>query len=210
MNMVFRFVVLVVLLAGTGLFTRFHQNQVIALAKPFAEFPIAHASWRMAGQSNLSDNVIKVLLPTDYLARRYVSSDGIGVDMYLSFFDGGPDSGRIHSPKNCLPGSGWSEMSSEPIVMELGGEKVNLVRAVYAHGETRELIYYWFAMQGKTMTDEFSLKLAEITGSMFHQRRDQSFVRISVQTRSSIEDSQRSIEVFLRDFYPLIRDYLPL
>lgn len=210
MNMGFRFVVLVVLLAGAGLFTRFHQNQVIALAKPFSEFPIAHANWRMAGQSNLSDNVIKVLLPTDYLARRYVSSDGVGVDMYLSFFDGGPDSGRIHSPKNCLPGSGWSELSSEPIVMELGGEKVNLVRAVYAHGETRELIYYWFAMQGKTMTDEFSLKLAEITGSMFHQRRDQSFIRISVQTGSDIEKAQQEVESFLRDFYSLIRGHLPL
>jgi len=210
MNLRFRFLVLYALLAGMAAYMSFHRDLIVPLARPFGEFPAAHAGWRMAGQSSLSENVIKVLMPTDYLSRRYVAEDGAVVDMYLSFFDGGPDSGGIHSPKHCMPGSGWFEMSSERTALELGGETVKLVRAVYAMGEQRELIYYWFDMRGQTMSDEYSLKLAEITGSMFHSRRDQSFIRISVQARDNVESAQKRVEDFLRDFYPVIREYLPL
>ncbi len=209
MNLRFRFLVLYVLLAGMAAYMSFHRDLIVPLAKPFSEFPPVHNGWRMVGQSSLSDNVIKVLMPTDYLSRRYVAPDGTTVDMYLSFFDGGPDTGGIHSPKHCLPGSGWFEMSSERTVRELGGEQVNLVRALYAMGEQRELIYYWFYMRGTTMSDEYSLKLAEITGSMFHNRRDQSFIRISVQAKGNVDAANRRVEDFLRDFYPLFREYLP-
>lgn len=209
MNLRFRFLVLYVLLAGMGAYMSFHRDLIVPLARPFAEFPASHAGWRMAGQSSLSDNVIKVLMPTDYLSRRYVADDGAAVDMYLSFFDGGPDSGGIHSPKHCMPGSGWYEMSSERTTMELGGETVNLVRAVYAMGEQRELIYYWFDMRGQTMSDEYSLKLSEITGSMFHSRRDQSFIRISARAGSDVEAARKRVEDFLRDFYQVIREFLP-
>jgi EpsI family protein len=210
MNLRYRFLVIFVLLAGMGAYMSFHRDLIVPLARPFGEFPPVHAGWRMVGQSSLSENVIKVLMPTNYLSRRYVAEDGTTVDMYLSFFDGGPDSGGIHSPKHCMPGSGWFEMSSERTTMELGGETVKLVRAVYAMGEQRELIYYWFDMRGKTMSDEYSLKLAEIKGSMFHNRRDQSFIRISVQARDNVEAAQKQVEDFLRDFFPVIREYLPL
>ncbi len=209
MNLRHRFFVLYVLLAGMGLYMSFHHDLIVPLARPFAEFPPAHAGWRMVGQSSLSENVIKVLMPTDYLSRRYAAEDGSVVDIYLSFFDGGPDSGGIHSPKHCMPGSGWFEMSSERRTLELGGETVKLVRAVYAMGDQRELIYYWFAMRGKTMSDEYSLKMAEIVGSMFHRRRDQGFIRISAQAVGDVDVAQRRVEDFLRDFYPVIREFLP-
>jgi len=125
MNLRIRFVVLYVVLAGMAAYMSFHRDLIVPLARPFAEFPPVHAGWRMAGQSSLSENVIKVLMPTDYLSRRYVAEDGTIVDIYLSFFDGGPDSGGIHSPKHCMPGSGWFEMSTERMAMELGGETVS-------------------------------------------------------------------------------------
>ena len=209
MNLRIRFIILYVVLAGMAAYMSFHRDLVVPLARPFGEFPSANAGWRMAGQSSLSQNVIKVLMPTDYLSRRYVAEDGTTVDMYLSYFDGGPNSGGIHSPKHCMPGSGWFEMSSQRTTMELGGETVKLVRAVYAMGEQRELIYYWFDMRGQTMSDEYSLKLAEIKGSMLHSRRDQSFIRISVQAGNNVEAAQERIEDFLRDFYPMIREFLP-
>ncbi|NLW81396.1 MAG: EpsI family protein [Desulfovibrionales bacterium] len=209
MNLRFRYIVLLVLLSGAGLYINFHQDLMVPLAKPFGDFPPTHSGWRMVGQSTLSENVMKVLMPTEYLARRYTAENGAIVDMYLSFFDGGPDSGRIHSPKHCVAGAGWTELSSQRIVLGLGGEDVNLVRSVYAKGTMREIIYYWFAMRGRTMSDEYSLKVAEITGSIFHRRRDQSFIRISLMTQDKIQAGQNTLETFLRDFYPVIREYLP-
>jgi EpsI family protein len=209
MNLVLRVAVVLVLLAGAALFMNFHKNLEVPLARPFSEFPVAHNGWRMAAQSNLSDDILNLLRPTEYLSRRYVREDGEYVDMYLSFFDGSPDGGRIHSPKNCLSGGGRTQLSSKRIQMNIDGEVVNLVRAVYGSGESKEVLYYWFAMRGQTISDEYSLKLAEITGSIFHRRRDQSFIRISVQARDDVGVTQKRIEDFLMDFYPVIREYLP-
>ena len=209
MNIRFRFIFIMLLLAGAGIYMNYHRDLEVPLGRPFGEFPVSHEGWRMIGQANLGENILKVLMPTDYLSRRYAREDGSSVDMYLSFFNGGPDAGRIHSPKHCLPGGGWTELSSTHTTLDLGGEAVNLARAVYAMGNKREVIYYWFSMRGRTMSDEFSLKLAEITGSMFHRRRDQSFMRISVQGGGGQEAAEQQIEDFLRDFYPVIRDFLP-
>jgi EpsI family protein len=209
MNLRLRFFVLLVLLAGMGLYMTLHRDQVVPMARPFSEFPPSHEGWRMVGQSTLSSNVLKILMPTDYLSRRYVAENGIQVDMYLSYFDGGPDSGGIHSPKHCVAGAGWTELYSQPMTIDLAGEKVNLVRSAYAKGESKEVIYYWFAMRGKTMSNEYSLKLAEIKGSMFHSRRDQSFIRISVLAGEDTEQAEERITDFLRVFYPVIREFLP-
>lgn len=209
MNLRMRVVVILVLLAGSGVYMSQHRDIEVPLARAFSEFPPTHNGWKMVGQSNLSADVIKILLPTDYLSRRYEREDGATVDMYLSFFNGSPEAGRIHSPKNCLPGGGWTELSSQRKVLELGKEKVNLVQAVYAQGENREVIYYWYVMRGQTMSDEFSLKLAEIKGSMLHGRRDQSFMRISTYSKDDLELVAKRIEDFLRDFYPVIKEYLP-
>ena len=205
-----RVAVIFVLLAGAAIFMNFHKDLEVPLARPFAEFPVAHNGWHMVTQSNLSDDILSLLRPTEYLSRRYVRSDGASVDMYLSYFDGSPEGGRIHSPKNCLPGGGWTELSSERIEMNIDGESVSLVRAVYGSGESKEVLYYWFAMRGQTISNEFSLKMAEITGSIFHRRRDQSFTRIAVQARDDVGVTQKQIEEFLMDFYPVIREYLPL
>jgi len=209
MNLFLRVAVILVLLAGAAIFMNFHKDLEVPLARPFAEFPVAHNGWKMATQSNFSDDVLSLLRPTEYLSRRYARSDGAYVDMYLSYFNGSPEGGRIHSPRNCLPGGGWTELSSEKITMNITGEEVHLVRAVYAFGESKEVFYYWFAMRGQTISDEYSLKLAEITGSMFHRRRDQSFIRISVQASDDVGVTQERIEDFLMDFYPVIREYLP-
>lgn len=209
MNLFPRVAAVVVLLAGAALFMSFHKDLEVPLARPFEEFPAVHKGWRMATQSNLSDDILNLLRPTEYLSRRYVREDGQSVDMYLSFFDGNPEGGRIHSPKNCLNGVGRTQLSSERIQINIDGEAVNLVRAVYGSGESKEVLYYWFAMRGQTISDEYSLKLAEITGSMFHRRRDQSFIRISVQASDDVGVTQKRIEDFLMDFYPVIREYLP-
>lgn len=209
MNLRTRFFLVLVLLAGTAAFMNFRQDLEIPLARPFDEFPVVHNGWRMVEQAALPQNIISVLMPTDYLARRYAGRDGALVDMYLSFFNGGPESGRIHSPKNCVVGAGWTEILSKRMTMALGDGSVNLVQAVYAKGERRDVIYYWFAMRGQTMSDEYSLKIAEIFGSMLHRRRDQSFIRISVETTGNTNSAEEKIERFLKDFYPEIIKFFP-
>lgn len=203
------FIIVYILLAVVAVFINFREDIVVPANKSFSDFPKQVKSWRMISQAEFSDNVLKVLKPTDYIYRQYRSSDGRVVTLYLGFHGGGKGSGGIHSPKHCLPGSGWYEVSTKRGTLDTLGGKVNLVRAIYQMGENKELFLYWFQMMDRSIFDEYSLKLSEIKNSIMYRRRDESFIRISVPF---VGDEAKAIAVgeqFARDFYPVIREFLP-
>lgn len=204
-----RFIIVYALLILAGLYINLHADITVSTIKPFGEFPTINQSWRMKSQSEFSQNVINVLKPTDYLSRQYVNTDGARVNLYIGYHGGGKGSGGIHSPKHCLPGSGWYEVYTRRGRMVIGGEQLNLVRAVYQNGENKEMFLYWFQVKGKTLSDEYSLKLAEICNSFLNRRRDSTFVRISIPFETDEKAAIELGERFAREFYPVIKTFLP-
>jgi EpsI family protein len=163
----------------------------------------------MSKQKEFSDNVLGVLKATDYLFREYTDAGGRKVGLYIGYHGGGKDGGEIHSPKHCLPGSGWYEVSSHRGVLETPKGTINLVRAVYQKGESRELFIYWFQVRDRSISNEYSLKIVEIFNSARQNRRDASFIRVSVPFETDRDQAVATGEQFIRDFEPLFREYLP-
>jgi EpsI family protein len=203
------FVIVYILLAAAGLYVNFHDDITVPVKRSFEEFPLSVHGWRVVSQDRFSERVLDILKPTDYLSRTYAGSDGRPINLYIGYHGGGREGGGVHSPKHCLPGSGWSEASSKRTRLAVGGTYINLIEAVYQKGEERELFFYWFQVRDKTLSDEYSLKLSEITGSMLYRRTDASFVRISVPVQGSLEQSVADGERFVKDLYPVILQFLP-
>lgn len=204
-----RFAILYLLCGLTALYLFLHADRVVPVNKPLAEFPRTVAGWQMTGQSEFSAGVLDVLKAADYLSRQYTNAAGSRVSLYLGYHSGGKGTGGIHSPKHCLPGSGWFELSSDRGSLDLGAERLKVVRAVYQKGEQKELYLYWFQVKGKTLSDEYSLKLAEITNSFLYRRRDSAFIRISVPFEADQAKAVALSEQFARDFHPVIQEFLP-
>ncbi|MDH4100913.1 MAG: EpsI family protein [Nitrospirota bacterium] len=204
-----RFIAVYGLLLAAALFVNLHADISVPLNRPLSEFPVNVQGWRMVSQTTFSDTVLKVLKPADYLSRTYVDANGRSIDLYIGYHSGGKGMGGIHSPRHCLPGSGWYETSSTKGRVDVGGENVNIVKAVYQKGETKDLFLYWFQVIDKSITSEYALKIAEITNSVMHRRRDESFIRISLPMQGNLEETSATGEAFIRDFYPVIREYLP-
>lgn len=204
-----RIVVVFVLLGLVGSFMLLHKDRPVPVVKPLAEIPESFAGWHMIGQSSFSQNILEVLRPTDYLNRRYADGDGNKVDLYIGYHGGGEGSGGIHSPKHCMPGSGWYEFSTREQRINADGRTLNLVRSVYGLGDTRQLLLYWFDVQGRILNDEYSLKLWETLGSLTKGRRDASFIRIAVPFERD-EDKAYALGLkFVRDMLPILDTFLP-
>jgi EpsI family protein len=108
-----------------------------------------------------------------------------------------------------LPGSGWYEVVSGKFPVELQGRTEQVVRAVYQKGGDKTLFLYWFQMQGKILTNEYALKLGEITNSLLHGRRDETFIRISVPYETNQKQAEELAQRFTREFKPVIDSFLP-
>ncbi len=205
----YRFFVVYALLIAAALFVFLHGDVSVPVARPLAEVPQLQGDWKMAGQSRFDERVLEILKPTDYLSRFYRDAEGHRVSLYLGYHGGGPESGPIHSPKHCLPGSGWHELSEEDGEIVIDGKKVSHVRSVYQNGSSRELFLYWFQVKGETLDNEYALKFAEVMNSIFHNRRDSAFIRISVPFEDDQDKAVALGEQFIRDFYPHIAAVLP-
>ena len=204
-----RFYFVYIALAFTALFVAFHEDVYEPVFKPLAEIPQHLTGWSMIDETRFSAAVLEQLRPTDYLYRVYSGDDHRAVSLYLGYHGGGPKSGSIHSPKHCLPGSGWHIISENVKTIIVGDKDVPVVESVYQKDGQRELFLYWFQVKGKPLTNEYVLKMAEITNSILHNRRDSAFIRISVPHREGDVGALKLGEKFLEDFYPHIKAVLP-
>lgn len=192
----------------TAAYMAAHREMPEPLPRPLAEFPVRVGAWRAVHQEQFSQELLAVLRPSDYLSRRYLGPDGKTVNLYIGYHDGAQGSGPIHSPKNCLPGSGWFEIASRPVEFDLDGERVRLTQAIYRQGERQELFVYWFMVRGRVLSTEVGLKLAEIANSVRHGQRGASFVRLNLGTQDDPAEAASIAESFIKQAYPAIHFFL--
>jgi EpsI family protein len=205
-----RYVVVYLLLGLTALFIATHANIAVPVNSPLTDISTSLGEWTMVGQSRFNAQVLEVLKPTDYLYRVYKDRAGNVATLYLGYHSGGPGSGQIHSPKQCLPGGGWLELSEEKRSIQVAGKELPFVQAVYQNDDQKELFLYFFQVKGQILSDEYSLKLAEIANSILYNRRDSAFIRISVQFQEDQTEAASAAERFLVEIYPHIASVLPL
>ncbi len=204
-----RFVVLFVILGISALYVHTRSEASVPVNKPLDLFPRQSQGWSMAGEARFDERVLAVLLPTDYLSRSYRDEKGDLVGLYLGYHDGGPDSGPIHSPRQCLPGSGWNPVHSSVHHIDLNGTKVSYVSALYQKDVAKQLFLYWFQVGDQYITNEYALKYSMAKNSLVKNQRESSFIRISVPVRDSEEDARKIGESFIQAFASAISDSLP-
>ena len=204
-----RFAVCGLLLLATWFLLRSVDSRTVAVTRPLVQFPAVCQGWRMTSQEQFDGEVLKLLRPTDYLARHYESADGHKVSLYVGYHDGGSDSGEIHSPRHCLPGTGWQKLAVAPAVIPTPNGAIHAVRAVYQKGGAQELLYYWFQVRGRTLDNEYALKLAAVTGALFHGRRDAGFIKVSMPFEADEQGADAAMLGFIRHVYPELCRFLP-
>jgi len=204
-----RFIVLFILLGLAAVYVHTRSEASVPVNTPLDQFPQRAGDWRMTGQARFDERVLAVLLPTDYLSRSYENTDGDRVALYIGYHDGGPGSGPIHSPKQCLPGSGWNRLNDKARAMVVDGRAVDYVSAVYQKESQKQMFLYWFQVRDQFLTNEYVLKYEMAKNSLLSNRRDSSFIRLSIMIRDDEEQARLLGEDFIAAFLPAIEKSLP-
>ena len=130
--------------------------------------------------------------------------------LFIGYYESQRTGAAYHSPKNCLPGSGWQFVESVPFPVKTGsGEMVTINRAVIQKGLDKQLILYWYHDRGRVVASEYWAKGYLIWDAMTKNRTDGSIVRISVPVASTLEDAEHEATRFLHDLWPELQNYMP-
>jgi exosortase D (VPLPA-CTERM-specific) len=178
----------------------------------FVQFPLVHKGW-MGQEGSIEDEILTSLRLTDYIKADYRrGSQEMPVNFYIAYYASQRKGSSIHSPRSCIPGDGWVIASHTQVVvpqLKTGGLSLN--RLVIQKGKSRQLVYYWFDQRGRAITNEYLAKWFLFQDSLTQQRTDGALVRLvtPVLENTNIDEADERLQDFLRDFYPLLPEYIP-
>jgi EpsI family protein len=209
-----RFVVAVLFIAAAALFLEARgHNEVFPARAPLASFPAQLGPWSGTDDA-IEKEVLDVLGPGDFLLRDYSMADEnqAAINLYIAYFPSQRAGDTIHSPKNCLPGAGWTPMESTRVTLSLPGHSpFPVTRYVIARGDARELVLYWYWAHDRGVASEYWAKFYLVADSMRMNRSDGALVRITSQMYSgeSPAAAEQRLLPFAAEVVPLLGRYIP-
>jgi EpsI family protein len=209
-----RFVITIILLLATAAANHsFSRPEAEIARKPLKDFPSKIGDWQMIGEQTIDEKAMEVLLVDDYLMRSYRNGKGEIVHLYVGYFRSQKEGKQVHSPRQCLPGAGWSIVERSELLLASGtgnpgGQRINSF--LMGKGSERDLFLWWYQGRGRIYANEYLNKLYLIWDGLTRNRTDGALVRINSQVKSSPDDTlklemglveslSRSLSAFIPD-----------
>jgi EpsI family protein len=201
------------LLVHAGLFYSLTPDEKVPPRRPLKEFPMVVGKWAMVEETPVSDEVQSVLRADDTLSRYYVPPGArAGAHLFAAYFHSQRSGAAPHSPKNCLPGSGWAPLSSGTVKVQFPGrngpDEIN--RYVVAMGESRSAVYYWYQTHRRIIASEYWAKIYLVLDAIRDNRSDTSLIRVVVPIVPGEEErADRTAVEFIQSIFQPLGGYLP-
>ena len=177
-----------------------------------AHFPVAIGEWQLLHETP-ADQETATQLGADRLLNRtyFETTTGTLAHFFVAWFQsqrGGRS--QPHSPKVCLPGAGWTPVSSGEATLETAEGEARINRYVVSNGNVRAIVLYWYLTPRRVIADEWRAKFWLVADAIKDKRTDTALVRVVVRSASAPdEDATATAMRFARDSYPLLRGRLP-
>ncbi len=210
----FSFCLILILIMGaftaTSIFiSKQYASEHILPRKNFAFFPLEIGNW-VGRKDRLPQTELDTLNLTDYFVGNYKyqgRDDFVPVNLYIAYYDKQTQENSIHSPRICLPGSGW--IIASHYIHTVDGLQVNM--EVLQRNNERLLIYYWFREAGYDAATNFDIKRLLLINSLRHGRTDGSLIRLTAPLKDDMSqaDVQTQMDDFLKNVFPKLPHYIP-
>lgn len=212
-------IVTVILVLQAALLYSAVRPEIVPPSRPLASMPTTLGSWQLVQTGVIEQEVLDVLKADDILNGVYCSSaspdcpkTGQGAaNLFVAAFRTQRNGKTPHSPKNCLPGSGWERISAGEMTIDVGrAAPITVNRYVVAYGSQRDLVLYWYQSRDRVVADEYKAKFWVMADAIRLNRTDTALVRVIVPLANKDEaKAQATATDFVRSFYSTLLDYLP-
>jgi EpsI family protein len=189
------------------------RPEMIPDSRPLSDFPVTLSAWQQDGPDGVVDEESRAVLNADdLLSRSYLDGSGRRAGLFVAAFRTQRNGKAPHSPKNCLPGSGWTQVSSDDeFPVAIGAAQPILVnRYIVAHGNNQSVVLYWYQSRDRVVANEYRAKFWVMADAVRLNRTDTALVRVVVPITDQNEDAATRTAVdFVRSFFGPLHQYLP-
>ena len=161
----------------------------------------------------MEKEVQEVLKADDTLNRVYVNASRTdSAYLFIAYFKTQRYAQAPHSPKNCLPGSGWEPVETGRQTINVAGWNAPIVtnRYVVEHGDEKSVVLYWYQTHHRIIASEYWAKFWLVVDSIRYRRSDTSLVKIVVPVRDNNVGAATATGVqFIEVLFPSLLRQLP-
>jgi EpsI family protein len=213
-NKVVRALVLLLLFQAAAYYALAFRAETVPPVAPLITFPEQLGTWHMVKDLPVEKEVMDLLRADDTLSRIYVDPSRGESYLWIAYFKTQRYGQSPHSPKNCLPGSGWEPIAGASGYMNVRvpgwDTPITINRYVVQHGDERSVSLYWYQSHGRVIAAEFSAKFWAIADSIHYRRSDTALIRVSVPVRDNVQAATETGIDFVDSVFPAIVRQLPL
>lgn len=202
-----RFAVTVLILAAGILATRSIKAAPAPEAHhPLRDFPATIAGWH--SKDLPFDDGTDDLGVDDFTNREYFGGDR-PVELYIGYYKDQRSGDAIHSPKNCLPGSGWEPVRSARLQIGSAASPATVNEYLVEQGSERDLVLYWYQTHGRIVASEYAAKFWLVADGVRGRPTDGAMIRIWTTARDGEARAEARATEFASRVYPEVTEFLP-
>jgi EpsI family protein len=216
--MVARIVVLsAALLCGAGYVRTASKMEVVLPRTPLVQLPLEIGAWRGQDSKPFAPDILAVLGVDEHVNRVY-ELDRSYTSLYIGYYGSQRQGDTIHSPLNCLPGSGWEPLSKSyltiPVAIDEQTKREVIVnRYVVQKGLDQYVVLYWYQSHGRVVANEYRSKGFMVYDAFRLNRTDAALVRVMSRRIGSGPDAEADAGAravaFVQAMFPLLGKFLP-
>jgi EpsI family protein len=175
------------------------------------DLPRQLGPWQFSAEQSLDPATTAYLKPDEYILRDYVDQrDGDTINLFVAYFKSLQNSYGPHSPRICLPGSGWLVSSSKIVNIAVPGRPGGFPVNQYTMEKSNEriLVLYWYQNDRNAWAEEYQGKLRLLPDLIRYRRSDVSLVRLVATIRGATPESELTgCTQFTERIFPLLAQH---
>ena len=154
----------------------------VASSPQFADaIPFAFGDWAGRDAPPLDPEVAEVLAADQYVHRFYgLRSTNFNqrVEVDVAYYQQPQVGAAMHSPLNCLPGTGWQVIESRITPVRAGEQTWDVRRLIVDRKGYRIAMAYWFQNRNGVVGNEFQQRVRLLTDGLKGRATDAALVRV--------------------------------
>src|SRR5450759_3214162 len=178
----------------------------------FSGFPAEFGEWQELQEDLITPDVVVELGFDRVLSRTYVNRQaGLRASLLVLWYQSQRAGHRQpHSPKMCLPGTGWMPEATGEVAIDTPDGAITVNRYIVAKGRERAAVLFWYQRPRRVVAGEWAAKLWQVADAIRDRRTDTSLVRVILWETAGDDDAAILAATNLaRSFYPVLREHLP-
>ena len=189
-----------ILLLGAAAVYLYNPQPVVPERTPLANLNFSLYQWKpRAAQLDVATE--DAIGADDVIIANLEGPDGEFMNLYIAYLDEQRQGKSWHSPRQCLPGGGWTFLAEEALDADAAANVLGhpYYRVVMKQGESTLLLYYWYQQRGRLMADGINMRLWLLWDMLTRQRSDGAMVRVMTEIRSGEQtaDAEQRLSSFV-------------